>query len=105
MSEEKYMVTFHYKNGDIEDIDKVIYSKGDRYKYGDCEKRNHAHLINSQFYMRQDEEEWEEEPEAISYSLDWDYVEVEWGDGYARVRSIETISAEDVKVLQKWGVA
>ena len=105
MSEEKYMVTFHYKNGDIEDIDKVIFSKGDRYKYGDSEERNYAHLINSQYSMRQGEEAWEDEPDAIEYSLDWDYVEVEWGDGYARVDSIETISAEDVKVLQKWGVA
>ena len=101
--EEKYLVTFEYTNGDMEEIDKVIFSKGDRYKYGDSEERNHAHLINSQFYMTQDEEEWEDEPDAIEYSLDRDYVGVEWGDGYARVRSIETISAEDVKVLAKLG--
>ena len=104
MSEEKYMVTFYYKNGEIEDIDKVIFSKGDRYKYGDCEKRNYAHLINSQYYMRQGEEAWEDEPMAITYSLDWDYVEVEWGDGYARIRSIEMITAEDVKVLERWRI-
>lgn len=108
MSDEKmYLVTYEYRTGDMEDMDKVIFSEEDVRKFGDDTRKNHAHLVDSQYYLRQDREDWEEEYGHLEYAFDdgSDWLHVSYGDGIARVNSIEPISAEEVKVLRKWGVA
>jgi len=108
MSDEKmYLVTYEYRTGDMEDMDKVIFSEEDVRKFGDDKRKNHAHLVDSQYYLRQDREDWEEEHDHLEYAFDdgSDWLHVSYGDGIARVYGIEPISAEEVKVLRKWGCA
>ena len=103
-----YLVTYEFRCGEMEDIDKVIFSEEDVKKFGDDTRKNHAHLIDFQYYLRQDREDWEGEHGDVEYAYDdgSDWLWVEYGgEGIARVYEIEPISAEEVKVLRKWGVA
>tara|TARA_R110002012_G_scaffold106893_2_gene248478 strand:- start:5035 stop:5361 length:327 start_codon:yes stop_codon:yes gene_type:complete len=108
MSDEKmYLVTYRFRSGDMEDVDKVIFSEEDVRKFGDNTRKNHAHLVDSQYYLWQDRHDWEEEHGHLEYAFDdgSDWLRVSYGEGIARIYSIEPISAEEVKVLRKWSVA
>ena len=108
MSDEKmYLVTYEYRTGDMEDMDKVIFSEEDVKKFGDDTRKNHAHLVDSQYSLSQHREDWEGEHNHLEYAYDdgSDWLWVRYGQGKARVYEIEPISAEEVKVMRKWGVA
>jgi len=101
--EELFLVTFELRNGDYSDIDKVIVSKEDRYKYGEDWEKNHAHLIDGQYTLRQDED-WKEEWGSVEY--EWrKWLLVEYSEGHAQIWEISPIPLEDAKILRKWGCA
>ena len=104
MSEEElFLVTFELRHGDYSDIDKIIISKEERYKYGEDSEKNHAHLIDFQYTLRQDED-WKEEWGSLEY--EWrKWLLVERCEGWAQIWSIESINAEEAKILKKWGCA
>jgi len=102
------LVKFEHRSGEYEGYDSTIMVKEEANKYGDDVLKNHAHIVDTQYYLTQDEE-WKEGHTLVKHhkrkpkSSYW--FDVGWGDGVARVRSVKPISAEDVKVLRKWGVA
>jgi hypothetical protein len=100
---EYVLVKFEHRSGEFEDYDSVIMAKEEANKYGDDVLKNHAHIVDTQYYLTQDEEWKYEEHTPVKHYKEW--FDVSWGDGVARVRSVEPISVEDVKVLRKWGVA
>jgi len=105
-NEEYVVIKLHFKNGEIEEYDRMLWLKENAYKYGDDMDKNHAHIINEQYYLVESggfDEEEEEDWEVIHAIIGAPWFSVEWGSGYARVVSIEPISAEEAKVLDKWG--
>ena len=102
-NEEYVVIKLHFKNGEIEDYDRMLWLKDNAYKYGDDMDKNHAHIINEQYYLAENNELEEEDWEAMYGFMGVSWFSVEWGSGYARVVSIEPISAEEAKVLDKWG--
>ena len=102
-NEEYVVIKLHFKNGEIEEYDRMLWLKENAYKYGDDMDKNHAHIINEQYYLSEgayfEEEDWE----VIYATIGAPWFQVDWGSGYARVVSIEPISVEEVKVLDKWG--
>ena len=104
-NEEYVVIKCHYKNGEIEDTNRMLWLKENAYKYGDDMVKNHAHIINEQYYLvksggfDEEEEDWEAIYDAF---MGAPWFSVEWGSGYARVVSIEPISAEEAKILDKW---
>tara|TARA_R110002020_G_scaffold253161_4_gene466921 strand:+ start:2154 stop:2480 length:327 start_codon:yes stop_codon:yes gene_type:complete len=103
-NEEYVVIKLHFKNGEIEEYDRMLWLKENAYKYGDDMAKNHAHIINEQYYLVEsggfEEEDWEAIYDVL---MGAPWFDVEWGNGYARVVSIEPISAEEAKVLDKWG--
>jgi hypothetical protein len=103
-NEEYVVIKLQFKNGEIEEYDRMLWLKENAYKYGDDMDKNHAHIINEQYYLREgadfEEEYWEVIYDTFMGSP---WFSVEWGNGYARVKSIEPISAKEAKILDKWG--
>lgn len=103
-NEEYVVIKLHFKNGEIEEYDRMLWLKENAYKYGDNMTKNHAHIINEQYYLAEGAE-FEEENWEVIYNtfMGAPWFDVSWGDGYARVKSIEPISADEAKILDKWG--
>ena len=103
-NEEYVVIKLHFKNGEIEEYDRMLWLKENAYKYGDDMVKNHAHIINEQYYLTEGAEFEEEDWEVIYDTfMGAPWFSVEWGNGYARVKSIEPISAKEAKILDKWG--
>ena len=107
-NEEYVVIKLHFKNGEIEEYDRMLWLKENAYKYGDDMVKNHAHIINEQYYLRSDLdfilECVDSKDDDVPYSfMGASWFDVSWGDGCARVKSIEPISAKEAKILDKWG--
>ena len=103
-NEEYVVIKLKFKNGEIEEYDRLLWLKEIAYKYGDDMTKNYAHMIDEQYYLSEGADFEEEDWEVIYDTLmGAPWFSVEWGNGCARVVSIEPISAEEAKVLDKWG--